>query len=478
MTIRKFRRSAGVAFPLAMLGSTFSMAAKAADTVVVQWTDVMLQIIRDTRPTPPEAARFLAILDTCMYDAWSAYDGRALPSRPNGIPRQANQLPPAVQKAVSYAAYRAVLDLAPTDTAAATQLMTTLGYDPNDVSSNITTPSGVGNVACQAVLTYRHHDGSNQLGDEPGGMPGVAYSDYTGYAPVNTPDLINNPNRWQPLRVPNGQGGFVIQKYANPYWGNVYKFNAKLPDFRTEGPDLYPSNDYTQGVDRILEYSAYLTDEQKVIAEYWANGPKSELPPGHWALFGEYVSRRDNHSIGDDAKMFFALGNAILDASIKSWGTKTIFNSVRPITAVHFLKNNQKVLAWGGPYQGAQLINGQDWQPYQAATIVTPPFPEYYSGHSVFSAAGAEVLKRFTGSPLFGDCFTQAAGTSAVEPGLTPRTNVTLCWNTFKDAANQAGISRRYGGIHFIPGDLTGRKIGEEIGGLDFEYAKTLFDGN
>ena len=124
------------------------------------------------------------------------------------------------------------------------------------------------------------------------------------------------------------------------------------------------------------------------------------------------------------------------------------------------------------------MINGQDWQPYQAATIVTPPFPEYYSGHSVFSAAGAEVLKRFTGSPLFGDCFTQAAGTSAVEPGLTPRTNVTLCWNTFKDAANQAGISRRYGGIHFIPGDLTGRKIGEEIGGLDFEYAKTLFDGN
>ena len=308
-----------------MLGSTFSMAAKAADTVVVQWTDVMLQIIRDTRPTPPEAARFLAILDTCMYDAWSAYDGRALPSRPNGIPRQANQLLPAVQKAVSYAAYRAVLDLAPTDTAAATQLMTTLGYDPNDVSTNITTPSGVGNAACQVVLTYRHHDGSNQLGDVPGGTPGVPYSDYTGYVPANTPDMINNPNRWQPLRVSNGQGGFVIQKYANPYWGNVYKFNAKLPDFRTEGPDLYPSNDYTQGVDRILEYSAYLTDEQKVIAEYWANGPSSELPPGHWALFGEYVSRRDNHGIGDDAKMFFALGNAILDASIESWGTKTIF---------------------------------------------------------------------------------------------------------------------------------------------------------
>jgi hypothetical protein len=355
--------------------------------------------------------------------------------------------------------------------------MVSLGYDPNDTSTDVTTPSGVGNVACQAVLNYRHHDGSNQLGDVPGGKPGIPYSDYTGYAPVNTPDQINDPNRWQPLRVPNGEGGFVIQVYGNPYWGNVFKFNPKLSDFRTESPDLYPSFDYTKGVDRILEYSAFLNDETKVIAEYWANGPASELPPGHWALFGEFVSRRDNHSIADDAKMFFALGNAMLDASIESWGTKTIFDSVRPVTAVHFLKNNQQVLAWAGPYQGTKLINGQDWQPYQPLTVVTPPFPEFYSGHSVFSAAGAEVLKRFTGSPLFGNCFTQAPGTSRVEPGLTPQNPVTLCWNTFKDAADQAGLSRRYGGIHFIPGDLTGREIGRRIGAIDFEYAQDLYTG-
>jgi hypothetical protein len=175
--------------------------------------------------------------------------------------------------------------------------------------------------------------------------------------------------------------------------------------------------------------------------------------------------------------MFLALGNAILDASIESWGTKTLYDSVRPITAVHFLKNNQKVRAWAGPYLGTQLINGQDWQLYQAATVVTPPFPEYYSGHSVFSAAGAEILTQFTRSPLFGDCFTQAAGTSRVEPGLTPQSPMTLCWPTFKDAANQAGISRRYGGIHFIPGDLAGRVMGQLIGAIDFQYAQSFFNG-
>jgi len=452
--------------------------AQAADTIPVQWTDVMLQAIRDTHPLPPVSARYLAVLDTCMYDAWTAFDKRAVPTQANGVPRQSSPSDAAANKAVSYAAYRAVLDLVPAAAANATQLMQTLGYDPNDASTNVQTPAGVGNVACQVVLTYRHHDGSNQLGDTPGGTPGVAYSDYTGYAPANTPDAINNPNRWQPLRVPDGHGGFVVQKYGNPYWGKVLKFNVKLPDIKPEqGPDLYPAFAYDRGVDKVLEYSANLTDEQKVIAEYWANGPRTELPPGHWALFAEYVSRRDNHSLADDAKMFFALGNAIFDASIESWSAKTSTDSVRPVSAVHFLKNNKQVFAWAGPGLGARWINGQDWQPYQAATVVTPPFPEFYSGHSVFSATGAEVLRRFTGSPRFGACVVTPAGSSAVEPNLTPKTDVTLCWPTFKDAADQAGISRRYGGIHFVPGDLVGREIGRQIGAIDFEYARALFEG-
>src|SRR5262249_23121901 len=107
----KLRRYVRLTASLAVLCSGFVSAANAADTVVVQWTDVMLQIIRDTEPLPPVSARYLAILDTCMYDAWTAYDRRAMPTQANGIPRQGNALLLAVQKAVSFAAYRAILDL-------------------------------------------------------------------------------------------------------------------------------------------------------------------------------------------------------------------------------------------------------------------------------------------------------------------------------------------------------------------------------
>ncbi len=478
--MKHYLRKAALALPLAALFSTPSMA-QPGDTIPVQWADYMLEIIRVTHPLPPVAARNLAIMDSCMYDAWAAYDKKAVPTQANNIPNQSKFSQADVEKAISYAAYRAIQDLIlpidPSAVAPATAFMQTLGYDPNDNTTALNKPAGIGNVACKAVLDFRHKDGSNQLGDIAGGKPGVPYSDYTGYAPVNTPDQINDPNHWQPLRVPDGNGGFVVQKYGNPYWGKVAKFNPKLPNFEPPiKPDLFPKFSYDAGVKEILAYSANLTDRQKSIAEYWANGPKSELPPGHWQIFAQWVSRRDHNSVGTDVKMFFALSNAILDASIASWGMKTKSDYIRPVSAVHFLMKGKKVLAWAGPNQGTKLINGEDWQPYQAATVVTPPFPEFYSGHSVFSAAGAEVLRRGTGSAKFGGCVTIPKGSSFVESN-TPATDIKLCWDTFKDAADEAGISRRYGGIHFIPGDLSGREVGKRIGAIDYEYAKKLFNG-
>jgi VCPO second helical-bundle domain len=90
----------------------------------------------------------------------------------------------------------------------------------------------------------------------------------------------------------------------------------------------------------------------------------------------------------------------------------------------------------------------------------TPPFPEYSSGHSNFSAAGAEILKRFTRSDRFGGSVTLPHGSSKIEPGAVPAADLTLSWATFSDAASQAGISRRYGGIHFEQADLDARATG------------------
>ena len=176
-----------------------------------------------------------------------------------------------------------------------------------------------------------------------------------------------------------------------------------------------------------------------------------------------------------DAKAFFAINNALLDASVWCWGIKREYDYIRPVSAIHYLFSGQKVRAWAGPYQGTQKIAGSNWRPYQASTVVTPPFSEYVSGHSTFSAASAETLKLLTGSDVFGGSVTIGAGTSRVEPGSVPSSDLTLSWATFSDAADEAGISRRFGGIHFIDADLEGRRVGRMIGAAAFKKAQKYF---
>ena len=196
--------------------------AATTDNVTIQWDNAALQAIRVTKPGPPIVARALAIVHTTMYDAWAAYDDQAVGTRLGGSLRR----PPVERtlankdEAVSFAAYRALVDLFPTQTPAFNDVMARLGYAPANGSTDVATPAGVGNVAAAAVIAFRHHDGANQLGDlHPG-----AYSDYTGYVPVNDPDHINDPNRWQPLRFSDGHGGTVTPGFIAPHWGRVVPF--------------------------------------------------------------------------------------------------------------------------------------------------------------------------------------------------------------------------------------------------------------
>ena len=140
-------------------------------------------------------------------------------------------------------------------------------------------------------------------------------------------------------------------------------------------------------------------------------------------------------------------------------------------------RKGQLIQAWGGPYQGTKTIRGEDWLPYQRANFVTPSFPEYLSGHSTFSAAAAMLLKAATGSDTFGMSVTKAAGSSRVEPGAVPAAPVVLSWKSFTAAADQAGISREYGGIHFNDGDFEARQAGEDVGLVVWGKAKTYFNG-
>ncbi len=443
------------------------------DNIVLVWDAVVLQAIRTTKPGPPMVARALAVVHTSIFDAWTAYDATAVGTQYGGTLRRpaAERTDENKRSAISHAAYRTLVDLFPDQAPVLADAMTQLGYGSADtVTMDPATAAGIGNMTAGAVLRVRHHDGANQLGDlNPG-----RYSDYTGYVPVNTPDAINDPNRWQPLRV-----GTTVQKFVGAQWERVTPFSlTSASQFRPDVlPNQYPFGGYEKEVEQILKYSATLTDRQKVIAEYWADGPSSELPPGHWCLFGAFVSRRDHHTADDDAKMFFALSNGILDASIVAWEAKRHFDSVRPVTAVHFLKAGKMIRAWGGPYRGIVVMRGELWEPYQPASVVSPPFPEFISGHSLFSATGAEILTRFTGSDALNSSVTIPAGGSRVEPGLVPAADVTLSWATFSDAADEAGISRRYGGIHFAQGDLQARVIGRKLGAQVWSKAQGYFNG-
>jgi hypothetical protein len=340
--------------------------------------------------------------------------------------------------AISFAAYRASVDLFLLDEKQVFRpLMNTLGYSPDDTSMDTRTPTGVGNVACDAVLQFRHHDGSNQLGDQS--ASGVPYSDYTGYVAVNPPSpvppnpaLIADPNGWQPLQYFDATNTWVTQSFVGAQWYQVVPFALRSGhEYRDalarSGPAFYGSSTFLEQAEEIVAQSANLTDRQKMIAEYFADGPHSELPPGHWDLFAQFVSARDHHGLDEDVKLFFALTNPIFDAGIVARDAK--------------------------------------------------PFPGFISGHSTFSAAGAAVLRLFTGSDAFGDSVTFPIGSSKIEPGFTPSHAITLRWETFTDAANQAGISRRYGGIHFKAADVTGRAVGQIVGDEVYIKAEHLWSG-
>lgn len=447
------------------------------DQLVLQWNNAALQAIRDLQPAMPVSARALAIVHTCMYEAWAAYDPIALGTqfaarlrRPDNERTLANK-----SQAISYAAYRALVDLFPTEQARFRQQMRHLGYNPADLSIDPATPSGIGNVAAQAVLDFRHNDGSNQ----PGNLHPGAYYDYTKYKPINTADQIKNPNHWQPLRISASRIGLKVQQFDCAQWANVTPFalSSALQFIPTPGPAHYPSAAYTEQAQQILHYSSSLTDEQKVIAEYWMNGPNQEQQPGHWCLFAQFISQRDSHTLDQNVKLFFALSNAALDTSIACWATKRAYDSAYPITAIHYLFKGKQVRAWAGPDKGQQWIDGQYWLPYRPVASISPAFPEYCSEQSAFSAAAAEILRSFTGNDHLATSYTRPAHSLLVEPN-TPANSVTLSWPTLSQAADQAGLSSRYSGTHFTQSDLDGRTLGRQVGERVWLKAQGYINGH
>jgi hypothetical protein len=431
-----------------------SFGSSPNDNVVLKWNDEALAAVRTLAPPPPVSARALAIMNTSMYNAWAAYDAIATPTIRSGWTRRptAEQAIEYKSMAISYAAERALANLFPSLAGTFTSFRTALGYttaptgQPDD-------PATVGTQAADAVIGARATDGANQAGE---------YADTTGYTPTNPP----GPLTWQPLPG---------QTFAVPHWQNVAPFAlSSASQFVPPGPTLKKSDgSYDKAVKDIISLSAKLDDQTKARAEYWADGPKSEQPPGHWILFAGAISRKNSQTIDQDAKLNFAVSNALLDAGITAWNAKRRYDFIRPVTAVRTTQAGKTIKAWAGPGQGIKVIPAEQFRSY----IPTPAFPDYVSGHSTFSAAAAQVIRSFTGSDTLNLTATFDAGSSFVEPGTVPAAPVLLRWPTFTAAAAEAGLSREYGGIHFRDADAHGLTLGRAIGTNTWNKAQTYFKG-
>jgi hypothetical protein len=453
----------------ALLFGAISPASAQSPSIVVQWNNAILNAIVATATPPTVAARALAVVHTAIYDAWAAYDSKAMGSLASAPARQPASAgtPENKAKAISYAAYRTLLDLFPTQGSALNAVMTSLGYDPSINSTDASTPEGVGGLAASEVLAFRHADGSNQQGDLGSSVP---YSDYTGYTPVNFPENLVDVNRWQPLRAPDG----TAQKFLSPQWGLVTPFALTSGDQFRPGPQPQAGSWlYDQRMRDVVRLNTELDDRAKVSAEFWNDPPGSLTPPGHWNTFAQDVSLRDNHTLDDDVKMFFVLNNAELDTSIAVWEAKRFYDAIRPVSAVRYWYKGMTIKGWAGAGQGIINVDGANWMSW----IPTPAHPEYPSGHSAFSAAAAGILRKFTGSDIYAKTLVFKMGSSAIDPGASPAADTTLTWATFSEVADDAGYSRRAGGIHYDEADYRSRTIGRQVANVVWDRYLQLIGG-
>ncbi|WP_318310202.1 vanadium-dependent haloperoxidase [Flagellimonas crocea] len=446
-----------------------------ADNIAHKWSDIaILATARDTekfRPRPTITSRFLGLTFVAIFDAWSRYDENAKPVYLAKVPRrpEVDRTLENKQIAISYAAFRALREYYYSDEKLFTDFMIELGLNPNNESLNPNTPEGIGNLAAKAVIEARKWDGANQYGEE--GSNGEPYFDYTGYEPVNSPDANVDPNRWQPKYFSDGNGGKFAPKCLTPFWDRVIPVSLKSGDqFRPGPPPKVGSEKLKVEVEEVVELQANLTDYQKALVEFMRDGPQSVQQAGHWLKFAQEVSKRDNHSLDEDVKMFFYNQVVAMDAFIASWDSKMYYDFARPFALVHEYYAGEKIHGWGGVGKGIIEMEGGQWRPYSPETFLCPPFPSYTSGHSTISGGCAEALKLWTGSDDFGFETELVAG-ALTEPNNLGDT-ITLKFPTFSETAKMAGISRVLGGYHIQSENIAGLKLGRDVAQEAWKFYK------
>ncbi len=307
---------------------------------------------------------------------------------------------------------------------------------------------------------------------------------------INPNQAIDFENYVEPLKWTPIHTNF----YLTPRWGAVNGFlpESKLDSYTSFIERFLDNVDFQNEVYKVYQTSLNLGDKEKCIAEFWAGAKNTITPPGFWNVFLIAYFEKYGPSISDDieARNFLILNSALLQTSIFVWKTKFNHMQARPIQTIRYYYPNDTITYYGGTDVSSSL-----WKPYQPSTFITPPFPDFISGHSTFSAVGARVLNKLIGSnllnlnlsidgtfmknlsPLFLNqhnsedrvylhCINIFPKCSEIDNNV-PNKLVTLTYNSWDDMALEAGISRIYGGIHYdssnYAGYLVGNKISEDI---------------
>lgn len=447
-----------------------SAHAAAQPSIVVEWNRVAALAVQLMVMPVTIAARMYAMVNEAIYNAWAHYDGKpaftqaGLYKRPKSERNDVNR-----RVAISHAAHGALSEFFPNLIYLFDALLQRSTADAW-TSYGGWLADNVGRESAWRVVQSRNDDGANMRGDRNPGF----YSDWTGYQSVNTPDQITDLSRWQPLRLPNAAGQLIVQRFLTPHWGRVRPFALSAgSQYR---PSLNPRMAQQSEIDEVLALSAALDDRTKALGDFFAQNPGAVTPPGQWLQVAEQVSAIDANDLKRDVHLFFAVAQAGLDASIAAWDAKRYHDQARPISVIPALYRGQTIRAWGGPGLGTQWIQGENWITWQRPVNRTPPFPDFVSGHSTFSAACASAIARVRGNDVITLRATVPAGAFRTDPGL-PAADVNFVWYRLSEMADAAGYSRRVTGIHWERSDLAGRTLGKQVGTAVANKALELFDG-
>jgi hypothetical protein len=385
----------------------------AADTVL-EWNAVAVEATRVAKLSPNFQTRALAMVHGAVFDAVNGIERDYAPYLvQRHAPRWASE-----EAAAAVAAHDVLVGLMPAQQAA---LDAALASSLDAVPDGRAEDAGVayGNFVADRMLAERADDGSTDV---------VTYVPGTG------------PDDWQPTPP-------AFAPAALPQWATVEPFGISSPDqFRADPPPAIGSPEFTAAFNQMkaigASNSTTRTAEQTDIARFWAGPSGTVQPPGHWNSIARGVADAQGNSLAQNARMMALLNIGMADALIAAWDNKFEYGFVRPVTAIRNADND------GNPDTAADPA----WSPL----LTTPGHPSYMAAHSSLSATAATILAEFYGNDAIP--FTSSAEISAGGPVIT------RSFDGFWDAAQEAGASRIYGGIHWSFDNQAGLQAGHSVG--------------